>query len=329
MSKDLKVLVSSNDFPESAIKILSDKFTVVVSRYSNYGESARTVNREELLRLIPGCAALVWCSDSPITKELLDAAGDSLKVVATSSAGYNHCAVDELRARGIRLSNTPDVLAPAVAEVAVSLILGAARRLTENLAQVRKGVWEIGFSKCLGQDLRGSTVGIVGLGGIGRAVVKRLAGFEVGRFLYTGHREKPEGKALGAQFVSLQELLRSSDVIVLAAPLTDETRRMINAETLAMMKSNAILVNVGRGDLVDQDALYDALKNNKIYGAGLDVTSPEPLPRDHKLLTLDNVFILPHIGSATVRTRRDMAELAGNNVVRALSGEPLLTPVLE
>ncbi|KAG7312046.1 hypothetical protein JYU34_001491 [Plutella xylostella] len=230
---------------------------------------------------------------------------------------------------GVQVRNTPDALAPAVAEVAVSLVLGAARRLTENLAQVRKGVWEIGFSKCLGQDLRGSTVGVVGLGGIGRAVVKRLVGFEVGRFLYTGHREKPEGKALGAQFVSLQELLRSSDVIVLAAPLTDETRRMINAETLGMMKSNAILVNVGRGDLVDQDALYDALKNNKIYGAGLDVTSPEPLPREHKLLTLDNVFILPHIGSATVRTRRDMAELASNNVVRALSGQPLITPVLE
>ncbi|KAJ8715234.1 hypothetical protein PYW08_005215 [Mythimna loreyi] len=327
MTKNLKVLVSSNDFPASGLKVLEEHFTVLQTKYLNFGEEGQTKTKEDLLKLIPGCSALVWSSNLPISKELLDRAGPQLKLVATVSAGYNHCNLDELRARGIKLSNTPNVLSSAVAEIAVGLMLAAARRFTENLEQVRTGEWEIGFDKVLGQDIRGSTVGIVGLGGIGQAVVKRLAGFEVDKFIYTGHREKPEGKALGAEFVTQDELLARSDFIVLAVPLTNETRHMINTDTLAKMKSNAILINIGRGDLVDQEALYDALKNKQIYAAGLDVTTPEPLPKDHKLLTLPNLFVLPHIGSATVRTRSDMAVLAANNVVNALTGKALVTPV--
>ncbi|XP_049876391.1 glyoxylate reductase/hydroxypyruvate reductase-like [Pectinophora gossypiella] len=325
-----KVLVSSKDFPESGLKVLQDNnFTVVQTQFLNFGEEGKTKNNEELLKLIPGSSALIWVSNLPLSTELLDKAGPQLKIVATASAGYNHCNVNELKSRGIKLSNTPNVLSPAVAEIAVSLVLAAARRFTENLDQVRRGEWEIGFDKVLGQDVRGSTFGIVGLGGIGQAVVRRLAGFEVGRFLYTGHREKPEGKELKAEFVALDELLAQSDFVVLAVPLTEETRHMINSTTLGKMKKNAILVNVGRGDLVDQDALYDALKNKQIYAAGLDVTTPEPLPKDHKLLSLSNLFVLPHVGSATVRTRSDMAVLAANNVVKVLNGEKLLTPVLD
>ncbi|CAH0401013.1 unnamed protein product [Chilo suppressalis] len=326
---NLKVLVSSNDFPDSGLQILREHFTVVQSPYSHFGEEGATQNKEELLKLIPGSSALVWVTHHPLTKELLDKAGPQLKIVATASAGYNHANVEELKARGIKLSNTPNVLSSAVAEIAVSLMLATARRFTENLDQVRRGEWEAGFVKVLGQDIRGSTVGVIGLGGIGQAVVKRLAGFEVAKFLYTGHREKPEAKALGAEFVNLDDLLTKSDFILLAVPLTSETRHMINSTTLGKMKSNAILINVGRGDLVDQEALYDALKSKKIYAAGLDVTTPEPLPKDHKLLTLPNIFVLPHIGSATVRTRNDMAVLTSNNVVNALTGKPLITPILE
>lgn len=327
MTKNLKVLVSSNDYPPSALKILEDHFTVLQSRYLNFGQEGSTLGREEILKLIPGCSALVWISNLPITNEILDAAGAQLKIVSTVSAGYNHCNPEELRARGIQLTNTPNVLSPAVAEVAVGLLLSASRRFTENLDQVRRGEWEIGFDKVLGQDLRDSTVGIIGLGGIGQAVVKRLSGFDVARFIYSGHREKPEAKALRAEFVSQDTLLEQSDFIVAAVPLTNETKLMINKETLGKMKPNAVFVNVGRGDLVDQDALYDALKNKQIYAAGLDVTTPEPLPKDHKLLTLSNLFVLPHIGSATVRTRREMAELAANNIVNGLTGKPLLSPV--
>uniref|UniRef100_A0A2A4K050 Glyoxylate reductase/hydroxypyruvate reductase n=1 Tax=Heliothis virescens TaxID=7102 RepID=A0A2A4K050_HELVI len=327
MTKNLKVLVSSKDFPASGLKVLEEHFTVVQTKYLNFGEEGRTLAKDDLLKLIPGSSALVWSSNLPISKELLDKAGPQLKLVATASAGYNHCNVDELRARGIKLSNTPNVLSSAVAEIAIGLMLGAARRFTENLDQVHRGEWEIGFDKVLGQDIRGSTVGIIGLGGIGQAVVRRLAGFEVGKFLYTGHREKPEAKELGAEFVNLDTLLAQSDFIVLAVPLTNETKHMINKDTLGKMKSNAIVINVGRGDLVDQEALYDALKNKQIYAAGLDVTTPEPLPKDHKLLTLPNLFLLPHIGSATVQTRSDMAVLAANNVVNALTGKALITPV--
>lgn len=327
MTKNLKVLVSSNDFPPAGLKILQEHFTVVQTKYLNFGEEGKTLAKEDLLKLIPGCSALVWSSNLPISKDLLEKAGPQLKLVATVSAGYNHCNLDELRARGIKLSNTPNVLSSAVGEIGVALMLGAARRFTENLAQVSRGEWEIGFDKVLGQDIRGSTVGIVGLGGIGQAVVKRLAGFEVGKFVYSGHREKPEGKALGAEFVTQDELYRQSDFIVLAVPLTNETRHMINKDSIGKMKSNAIVINVGRGDLIDQEALYDALKNKQIYAAGLDVTTPEPLPRDNKLFTLPNIFILPHIGSATVRTRSDMGVLAANNVINALTGKPLISPV--
>ncbi|KAL4714882.1 hypothetical protein ACJJTC_012554 [Scirpophaga incertulas] len=324
-----KVLISSNDFPETGLKVLHEHFTVVQSRFNNFGEEGLKENKEELLNLIPGCSALVWISHHPITKELLDKAGPNLKMIAAASAGYNHCNVEELKARGIKLSNTPNVLSSAVADIAVALMLAASRRFTENLGQVRSGLWRIGFQYELGQEIRGSTVGIIGLGGIGQTVVKRLVGFEVEKFIYTGRKEKPEGKALGAEFVSLDNLLAQSDFVVLAVPLTTETKLMINSTTLGKMKQNAILINVGRGDLVDQDALYDALKSRRIYAAGLDVTTPEPLPKDHKLLTLPNIFILPHIGSATERTRSDMAVLAANNVVNALQGKPLITPVLQ
>ncbi|GBP22466.1 hypothetical protein EVAR_78642_1 [Eumeta japonica] len=316
MSKTHKVLVSSNDYPESALKLLQDNFTVVQTKYCNFGPEGLEKAYPELLTLIPGCSALVWQSHHPVTNELLD------------RAGYNHCNVEELRARFIKLSNTPNVLSTAVAELTVALMLGTARRFTENLDQVKRGEWEIGFQKVLGTEIRGSTVGIIGLGGIGQTIVRKLNGWEVARFLYTGHREKPEGKDLGAQFVSLDTLLSQSDFVVLAVPLNNETRHMINRQTLAKMKKSGILINIGRGDLVDQEALYEALSNGTIGAAGLDVTTPEPLPRDHPLLTLSNIFVLPHIGSATVRTRRDMAELAARNVIKALNGEPLLTPVL-
>lgn len=324
-----KVLVSSNDFPESALNILREHVVVIQTKYNNFGEEGRVQNAQELLKLIPGCSGLVWISDQPISVELLDAAGSSLKIVSTSSAGYNHCRPAELLKRNIKLTNTPNVLSAAVSEVAIMLMLGAARRLTENLQLVRSGEWEISFNKMLGTDVSGSTVGIVGLGGIGQAVCTRLSGFQVGSILYTGHKEKTEGKALGAKFVSLEELLSESDFVILCVPLTDETRGMINARTISKMKKNTIIINVGRGDLIDQDALYNALRNGDIYGAGLDVTTPEPLPKDHELLTLPNIFITPHIGSATKATRRKMAELAANNIVNYFLNKPLITPVFQ
>ncbi|XP_026756061.2 glyoxylate reductase/hydroxypyruvate reductase-like [Galleria mellonella] len=328
MTKHLKVLIASNDLPVSGVKLLQEHFTVVQNRFSYYGDDEKVQSQEECLKLVPGCSAIVWASSHSITDELLDKAGPNLKIVATASAGYNHCNVDGLKARGIKLTNTPGVLSAAVAEIAITLMLVTARRFTEWLQQVESGKWVNGLDKYLGQDIRGSTVGIVGFGGIGQATAKRLAGFEVARIIYSGHREKPEGKALGAQLVPQDDLFQQSDFIILSAPLTNETRHMINRSTLGKMKKNAIIINVGRGDLIDQEALYEALKNNDIYAAGLDVTTPEPLPADHKLLKLPNVFVTPHIGSGTERTRNEMAILAAKNVINALTGKSLITPVL-
>jgi glyoxylate/hydroxypyruvate reductase len=180
----------------------------------------------------------------------------------------------------------------------------------------------------LGKDIRGSTVGIVGLGGIGQTIVKRLRGFDVAEFLYTGHRPKPEGEQVGAKFVQLSELLSRSDFVIVACPLTSETHGLFNLDKFRQMKPTSVLVNVARGEIVDQDALVTALKDNLIFAAGLDVMYPEPLPPDHPLMSLPNAVIIPHLGSATTQTRDDMAVIAAHNVLRGIAGEPMLSPVL-
>lgn len=179
----------------------------------------------------------------------------------------------------------------------------------------------------LGQDLTNSTIGIVGLGRIGSTIAKRLIGFDVGNFLYSGHSVKPAADKIGAKFVSFISLIEASDFIFITCPLTNETRKMFNAEIFGRMKSTGVLVNIARGDIVDREALYDSLKNNKIFAAGLDVMTPEPLPADHPLMALPNCVIIPHLGSATVRTRNDMAIIAAINILAGLSDKPMHSPV--
>jgi glyoxylate/hydroxypyruvate reductase len=176
----------------------------------------------------------------------------------------------------------------------------------------------------LGTEIRDSTVGIVGFGAIGQTVAKRLSGFDVKKILYSGHREKPEGKNFNADFVPFHELVERSDFIFIICPLTDETRKMFSHEIFGKMKKNCVLINIARGDIVDQDALIDALKSGKIFAAGLDVMSPEPLPSDHELLKLDNCVIIPHLGSATIRTRDDMSKTAALNILNGLSGNSMV-----
>jgi glyoxylate/hydroxypyruvate reductase len=179
----------------------------------------------------------------------------------------------------------------------------------------------------LGQEIRDSTVGIVGFGGIGSTIAKRLSGFDVKQFLYCGHNPKPQADNFSAKFVPFMELVRESDFIFIICPLTDETRKMFNAEVFDNMKKSSVLINIARGDIVDQEALYDALKCNKIFAAGIDVMTPEPLPADHKLLTLPNCFTTPHLGTATFRTRSDQCMLAAMNILCGLADEPMISPV--
>jgi glyoxylate reductase len=252
---------------------------------------------------------LTMLSDA-VTAELLEAA-PLLRAVSNYAVGVDNVDLRAATARGIPIGHTPDVLTDSTADLALALMLGIARRLAEGEALVRRGEWTTwGPEFMLGRDLHGATVGIVGMGRIGRAVARRLEGFGV-RVLHTG---RSGGMALG-------ELLESSDFVTLHCPLTPETRGLIGAQALARMKDTAYLVNTARGPIVDTAALIEALDSGRIAGAALDVTDPEPMPGDHPLLRAPNLLVLPHLGSATVVTRERMADLAVDNLLAGLAGE--------
>ncbi|KAJ3644704.1 hypothetical protein Zmor_022414 [Zophobas morio] len=313
-----KVLMTNPSIPQVAFDILERQCEVI--RTKDY-------TRASILEKAAGVDALFWATSQKLDAEILDKAGPQMKTVGTMSAGVNHIDVPELKKRGVKLGNTTGVLNDAVADIAVLLALGASRRLHEGRLKIEKNEWTPGLTWMLGKDIVGSTVGIVGLGGIGQAIVKRLKGFSVGKFLYTGHREKPEGTDLGCTFVSLDTLVKESDFVIVSCPLTSETKLMFNDGIFGKMKSSAVFVNISRGDVVDQDALVRALKGGKIFAAGLDVMTPEPLPPDNELAKLPNVVLIPHLGSATENTRNAMAELTAQNILRGLGGEEMFTPV--
>jgi glyoxylate reductase len=263
----------------------------------------------------------------PVDAELLDAAGASLKVVANFAVGYDNVDLEACRERGVVLTNTPDVLSNATAELAVALMLAAARRMGEAERMVRAGKWT-GWEpgQLLGRELAGSVVGIVGLGRIGTRVAELLRGFDV-TLLYAARAPHPErAERVGAACVPLDELLSRADFVTLHAPLTPETRHLIDGPALSRMKPDAVLVNTSRGGLVDSAALAAALAEGSLRAAGLDVYEQEPaVPPE--LTALENVILLPHIGSATREAREGMARLAAENVIAVLEGQPPLTPV--
>ncbi|XP_011643893.1 glyoxylate reductase/hydroxypyruvate reductase-like [Pogonomyrmex barbatus] len=312
-----RVLVTSNEAPAPGINLLRANCNVTII-------PATVGTRDQVLQALPGHDAVFLVNHYQVNNEFLDIAGPNLKVVSTMSAGYDHLDVPEIKKRGIKIGHTPMVLSAAVAEMAILLMLSAARRAHDGRTALEKNEVKRSSQWMLGQEIRGSTVGIFGLGNIGQAIVKRLMGFEVGCFIYTGHSHKKAGDELGAIFVSLDELLTQSDFLVIAAPLTNETRGLFNDDTFNKMKKNAILVNVARGQIVNTDSLVKALRDKKIFAAGLDVTDPEPLPAEHELLKLPNVEIVPHLGSATIKTRNDMSLIAAQNIINGLQGKPLV-----
>ncbi|CAA3033236.1 glyoxylate reductase hydroxypyruvate reductase-like [Olea europaea subsp. europaea] len=280
------------------------------------------------------------------------------------SAGYDNVDVPMLRARGIPVGHTPRVLDDAVADIAMALLLTASRRLQEGRRAMEQGGWLAGRPQwMLGRDVAGSTVGVVGLGGIGQAFARRARAFNIARLLYTGHRPKPEAQDLGAEFVSLDELLAQSDFVLCACPLNAETQNLFDARAFGKMKNTATFINVSRGGncsrhagsianstplrggqaevgnlldtadacrfagCVDQDALLAALKSGQIWAAALDVMSPEPLPTDHPLLRQHNCVLFPHCGSATIETRNAMACRAAENILCGLEGKAMPSPI--
>ncbi len=310
----------------------------------------RRIASEAIALLAARCRVDRWDASDPVARDvLLDRVGEAdgllalltervdaellqlaprLKVVANMAVGYDNVDVPAARARGIVVTNTPGVLTETSAEFAFTLILAAMRRLKEAMRWVERGRWTTWDPLLLmGRDLEGATLGLVGFGRIASAVARRAHGIGM-RLLYQSRSAHAEDEArYGMRRTGLDELLAESDVVSLHVPLTEQTRHLIAARELALMKPTAYLVNTARGGVLDQQALYQALTSATIAGAALDVTDPEPLAADHPLVQLDNCLVVPHIASASVATRTRMATLAAENILAVLAGEAPLTPV--
>ena len=279
------------------------------------------ISEEELKRRLPGRSALICLLTDPVTADVI-AAGDDLQIIANIAVGFDNIDVRAARARGIVVTNTPDVLTGSVAEFTWALILAVARRVAEGDRLVRRGEWKgWALDFMLGMELRGKQLGIIGRGRIGLAVAAKASAFGM-QAVFASR----EGRPPGPDERSLDEVLVGSDVVTIHAPATPATRHLIDRRALARMKRSAILVNTARGAIVDEEALAWALKERLIAGAALDVYEREPavVPA---LLEMEHVVLAPHLGSATGETRTAMADLAARNVMAVLNGEPPLTPV--
>lgn len=292
-------------------------------------ESDAAIPYETLLEQVKDTDGLLCMLSDRVDAGVLEAA-PRLKVVANYAVGFDNIDVAKATEKGIPVGNTPGVLSETTADLAFALLMAAARRIAESDAYTRRGQWRTTADPRLmiGQDVHHSTLGIIGMGRIGAEVARRGNGFQMDVLYHNRTRRPDVEKELGVEYVAtLPELLRRSDFVSLNVPLTGDTRQMIGAAELAVMKPTAVLVNTARGPVVDQKALYQALKSGQIAAAALDVFEREPIPADDPLLTLDNVVFTPHIGSASIATRTKMAVMAAENIVAGLQGKKLPTCV--
>jgi glyoxylate reductase len=314
--------VVTGRIPEPAVALLREAGEAEVA------DTDAPLSDDELTALVAGADAIVALLHTRVDAALLDAAGPQLRCVANAAVGFDNVDLAAAAARGVAVANTPGVLDDATADLTLALLLAVSRRLGEGDRMIRSGTpWAWSMSFLLGHDLRGKLLGIVGLGGIGRRVAERARAFGM-RIAYHGRRAAdPElVAALEAERMELEQLLAAADAVSLHCPLTAETRHLLSAERLALMKPGSILVNTARGPIVDEAALVGALRDGPLAAAGLDVYEHEPAV-EPGLLELENVTLAPHLGSATVETRRAIAELAARNAIAAVRDEPLPTPV--
>jgi glyoxylate reductase len=278
------------------------------------------INKASLLERLPGCDGLVCTLTTQVRRSVLQQC-PQLRFVSSMSVGVDHVDVNALSERGIPLGHTPGVLVDTTADINVGLMLAAARRIAEADQFVKQGRWSKDKpwhpTFFVGKDVSGATLGIVGLGAIGQAVAQRARGFGMEILSWTRSGRFMEG----VEAVSLEDLLARSDFVSINVALTDDTRNLIDADAIATMKSDAVLVNTARGGIVDEQALADALTENRLFAAGVDVFSREPIDPDNPLLSAPNVVLAPHIGSASIATRTRMADLAADNMIAALKGE--------
>src|SRR5215212_4962358 len=310
-----KVLITRK-IPDAGLQLL-EGFDITIL-------SESPPERGELLEAVRGAAGIFSTVTETVDAELMDAAGDDLKVVANMAVGYDNVDLGDASERGVIVTNTPEVLNETTADTAFMLLLAAARRLGEAERLLRSGGWEAwGPMQLTGPDVWGKTLGVVGFGRIGQAVARRARGFDMDLVYHDQYQNEEAERELGARYLGLDELLQKSDFVSIHTPLTPETTHLIGAEELGLMQPTAVLVNSSRGPVVDEAALADALKGGSIFAAGLDVYEEEPEVHP-KLLGLENVVLAPHIGSASIETRDKMAVLAAENLLDVGAGDGLI-----
>ena len=313
-----KVLIT-REIPEAGLRLL-EGFDVTVLH-------ERPPTRDELLEAVGGASGVLATATEKMDGEVMDTAGGGLRIIANMAVGYDNIDVGAATERGVIVTNTPGVLDETTADVAFMLVLAAARRLGEGERLLRAGKWEWWGPKQLrGLDVWGKTLGIVGMGRIGRAVARRGKGFGMEILYHNRSRNEEAEEELGARYLDLDDLLRESDFVSIHTPLTDATRHLIGERELGLMQDTAVLVNTSRGPVVDEAALAAALEGGRIFAAGLDVYEEEPKVHP-RLLELEKAVLAPHIGSATIETRDRMATLAAENLAAVLRSEEPTSPV--
>jgi len=302
--------------PAAAMRILEGQV-----EYHMWDRENEAVRRETLLREIVDVDGIVCLITEKMDAEVIERA-HRCRVIAQVAVGYDNIDMAAATRRGIYVTNTPGVLTETTADMGWAILMATARRVVEGDKFTRSGRWKtwelMGFT---GQDVHGATLGIVGLGRIGAAIARRAKGFAMPILYHNRARAEALEAELGARYVSLDDLLRQSDFVMVSTALTPETRHLIGERELGLMKPNAILVNIARGPIVDQRALYRALVDRKIWAAGLDVFEVEPVPMDEPLLRLDNVVVPPHLGSGSIATRTKMATMAAENCLAGVMGK--------
>lgn len=317
---DRKKVYITRKIPDIGINLLKQHFEVEINMEN------RPLTKEELISNIEDKDAVLCQLTDLIDKEVYDRA-KNVKIFANYAVGFNNIDVDEATKRGIIITNTPGVLSDATADLAWTLLLSVARRIVEADKYTRAGKFKCWSPTLfLGQDLVGKTLGIIGAGRIGKTLAKRSIGFEMKILYHNRKRDEEMEKMFNAKWVDKDTLLKESDFISLHVPLTKETYHMIGEREFKLMKETAILINTARGPVVDEKALVKALKEKEIWGAGLDVYEKEP-EVEEDLKKMDNVVLVPHIGSATINTRDNMAKIAAKNIIAVLNNEKPLTPV--
>jgi glyoxylate reductase len=318
-----KKVYVTRKLPEEILDKLLSHFDVKM-----WGEEYIPVPKDVLLKEIEVVDGIFCLLTDTIDVKVLEHA-PNLKVITNLAVGYNNIDIQAASARGIIVTNTPGVLNETTADLTFTLLMATARRVVEASEFLRSGQWGAWSPMQLtGQDIHGSTIGIIGLGRIGEALVKRAKGFDMNVLYYNRTRKLEKEKEFDIQYAELTDLLQQSDYICILLPYSTEVHHLIGKQALSLMKKNAILINSARGGIVDEEALYHALKDGQIWAAGLDVFEQEPVPVDHPLLSLPNVVTLPHIGSASVKTRLAMAHLAADNLVNVLTGNEPISPVV-